>query len=483
MARTKGSFSLAGALEPLVAAPLDARSTVKTKADLTAAGSFQYTYIGMQTFVVEEKKRYTLIGADPTDIDNWREDGSGVDTTVYYPAGSVLFADLPALAADKVGAVYDIKDEFTTTADFLEGAGVEYPARTNVAIVNTGTEDTPVYKYDVSTGMLSGYQKEFQKTVLPTASEDLEGKIYQYVGASTATLTNGYYYQCTEDLENAGSYIWVEKSTQAGSNGALDAELTATKAVGGITSGTVFAQGTSFEQMWRDLLNPTEYPAFTDPSVTISGTGNKLLEVGATLATVITATFNRGTIAPAYGTSGYRAGAALDYALNGGSAQAGNTFNETVSESNKSFKVAVNYAEGEQPKDSVGNNYSTPLAAGSVESNELTWEFVNALWSNAAAIGTIAKEALVSKSAKQKVFTFPAATVANPEVFDVPASWTVTAVEVLNTLSNQYEDCSGEFTVTDVSHDDAGGNSTAYKRYTNNLGYAMDSRKIRIKWS
>ena len=63
------------------------------------------------------------------------------------------------------------------------------------------------------------------------------------------------------------------------------------------------------------------------------------------------------------------------------------------------------------------------------------------------------------------------------------ASWTVTAVEVFNTLSNTWETCASEFTITDVTHDNAAGTSVDYKRYTCNLGYAMATRQIRIKWS
>ena len=105
------------------------------------------------------------------------------------------------------------------------------------------------------------------------------------------------------------------------------------------------------------------------------------------------------------------------------------------------------------------------------------------MWANVANISTIAKQSLVSKSAKQKDFAFPAQTVANPEVFDVPASWTVTAVQVKNDLSGAYEDALSQFTVTDVTHDDAAGNSVAYKRYTFSLGYDTGARSVRLKWS
>lgn len=484
MARTKGSFSLAGTIEPLVAAPLDARATVKLKSDLTNAATFDYTYIGMQVFCEDELKRYTLIGADSTVASNWREDGTAADNAIFQYAGSTAFANLPEATAVRVGYVYNVTDAFTTTSDFIEGAGHSYPAGTDVAIVNNGDDQTPSYKYDVYTGNLEGYQTKMQVEQLPTASETEEGNIYQYVGESDQNYTNGYYYQCVEDESDPGTYIWVAKSTQADADDKLDANLTVTKTVGGINSGTTLSQGTSFEEIFRNMLNPVENPTFTSPSATISATGVKLLEKGATLETTITTTFNRGTITPAYGTSGYRSGAALDYALNGGSAQATGTFEQTVAETtNDTFQVTVNYAQGEQPKNSAGEDYSSPLAAGSVNSNTITYEFVNAMWSNVAAIGTIAKNALVSKSAGTHTFVFPAATVANPEVFDIPSSWTVSTIKVLNTLSNQWEDCAREFTATDTTHDDAAGTSTAYKRYTCNLGYAMGSRQIKITWT
>ncbi|MBQ9528192.1 MAG: hypothetical protein IJR68_11325 [Fretibacterium sp.] len=68
------------------------------------------------------------------------------------PAGSIAFADLPALAKANCNKIYNITDAFATTADFVEGAGKSYPAGTNVAIINVGTEQTPSYKYDTYTG-------------------------------------------------------------------------------------------------------------------------------------------------------------------------------------------------------------------------------------------------------------------------------------------------------------------------------------------
>lgn len=283
----------------------------------------------------------------------------------------------------------------------------------------------------------------------------------------------------TKKSDEDGDADWEDPA----GGGSLINSITAAVAVGGIEVGDEYAAGTAIEDILSDMLEPTLYPSFTAPSATLSATGTRLLETGATASVTFTVAFNRGTITPAYGTSGYRSGAAESYALNGGATQAENTFTETVSSANKNFTATVNYAAGEQPKDSKGNDYSTPLAAGSVNTNALSYEFVDALWANTADITTVAKLALVSKGAKLKEFNFPAQTVANPEVFDVPSSWTVTAVEVLNTLSNQWEDCSSEFTTSSTTHDDAAGTSVSYTRYTDNRGYAAASRKVRVKWS
>ena len=78
-------------------------------------------------------------------------------SSVYKPAGSSAFASLPTPAKAIEGNVYNVTDAFTTTAAFVEGAGKEYPAGTNVVVINTtGT----TYKFDVLAGMvdLSGYQ-------------------------------------------------------------------------------------------------------------------------------------------------------------------------------------------------------------------------------------------------------------------------------------------------------------------------------------
>ena len=81
-------------------------------------------------------------------------------SSVYKVKGSLAASGILAalLIAANEGNVYNISEAFTTTADFVEGAGKTHSAGTNVVIVNSGTSESPVYKFDVLAGDLSGLQ-------------------------------------------------------------------------------------------------------------------------------------------------------------------------------------------------------------------------------------------------------------------------------------------------------------------------------------
>lgn len=397
-------------------------------------------------------------------------------------------ADLTALAEKIQDDIAPVESGTTSSAAYAVGDllllnGTLYKAKTAIAIGDTFTVGTNIETTTLDSviqsgggGVLPGGTAGQLLVKQSSTDGDVAWKMVR------EEMTYAQYQALTAEQKNDGTIRFVPDAP-GGGGGSLETELTVSKSTGGIESGTVYAVGTSYDLLWHDLLDPVAYPTLTAPSASLTATGVKLLETGSTLSTTMTIAFNRGSISPAYGTSGYRSGAAIDYTLADGTPQSTNTFSVTVTSAKTSYQGSVSYAAGEQPKDSKGNNYSTPLAAGSVNTNTLSYEFVDALWANTSAITTVAKLALVSKSTKLKRFDFPAQTIANPEIFDVPASWTVTAVEVLNTLSNQWEDCSSEFTITDTTHNDASGTSVAYKRYTDNRGYNAGARAVRIKWS
>lgn len=66
-------------------------------------------------------------------------------SSVYVPAGSVVFEELPEANRENLGKVYNIINEFTTDNRFLEGEGIKTAAGTNVVIVSLGDG----YGYDL----------------------------------------------------------------------------------------------------------------------------------------------------------------------------------------------------------------------------------------------------------------------------------------------------------------------------------------------
>lgn len=92
--------------------------------------------------------------------------------SVYRPGGSCDFESLPELNAENMGLLVNVTNAFTTTDAFLDGAGISYPAGTNVAIVVSGEE----YKYDAMSGV-------FDPSGLAT-TEELNEALKAYVKTS-----------------------------------------------------------------------------------------------------------------------------------------------------------------------------------------------------------------------------------------------------------------------------------------------------------
>ena len=246
-----------------------------------------------------------------------------------------------------------------------------------------------------------------------------------------------------------------------GGDAVLSDDLTTAISVGGISSGVTYEAGTPLEDLWRDLLEPTLYPSFTAPSASITYGANTYYAVGATVSALsATVTLNRGAINPAYGTSGKRAGEATQYAIQ--TTGADTEYSDT-SASSGSFNVpaltratkgtikvkgTVSYAQGEQPKDSKGNNYDSPLPAGSV-SAEKTLNFIQPYYygvSNSATIADFTGLTANVTAKANKTFNFTTnnqymvfaydssygnlKTILDGNGFDVTGGWTKTTLTV-----------------------------------------------------
>ena len=98
-------------------------------------------------------------------------------STTYRAAGSVAFEALPTLAASEEGKVYNISNEFTTTENFVEGAGKKYPVGTNVVCIDVGTDE---YKWDV----LAGFIDTSTFVTDTDLTDELDTKVDKVAGSS-----------------------------------------------------------------------------------------------------------------------------------------------------------------------------------------------------------------------------------------------------------------------------------------------------------
>ena len=155
--------------------------------------------------------------------------------------------------------------------------------------------------------------------------------------------------------------------------------LSATEGLGKYKNGDVIIpplEGWTFTQLITDiaqkLLVPTLNPPFLTASLSVTG----VREVGENYTSVLTANFNRGQIIgkTVLGVweeatpQDFRAGVAISYELDNAGPQPLNSasVNRVLTLGTNTFNAKVNFAEGPQPVDSLGNNFNTPLPSGSL---------------------------------------------------------------------------------------------------------------------
>lgn len=364
---------------------------------------------------------------------------------------SIQTAVLPTASVDELGNIYQYTG--ADTATLAHGHFYEC------------TTDGTIYEW-IEIDVNDDENQIIQIDTLPSPVADIESRIYQFTGVTTSDYINGYFYQCIEDPDDAGTYIWVAKNVQAGGSGggSLEKAITAAIDVGGIEAGDEFAVGTSYDDMWDALLNPTLYPTFTEPSASLTYSANTYYEVGTSIAaTTATISLNRGEITPAYGTSGYRSGSATDYAIATSGADTEYSDSSASSASSESFALpaltraskgtivltaTISYAAGEQPKDSKGGDYQSPLPAGSVTASK-TINFIQPYYYGKSATPTVSDFTELTKNVTAKgnktfsfttdnehmVFAYDSSygnlkNIVDPNGFDVTSGWTKSTLTV-----------------------------------------------------
>ena len=613
MARQKGSANVAASLEILAEAPLDARTVVVNKSDLTAQGSFPYAYVGMIVSVKSEGKLYMLTAMDTTSSSNWKEIGAGgggggsidVDdamsltsenpvqnkvitqalndkqatilSSIMTIGGSpkatvedalnglndekqdnltfdstpnasstnpvtsggiynalagkqnVLLASVMTIGGTTVdtieGAIHELNDEkvnktevgtangvaeldalgkvpasqlpsfvddviegyyktdsdefyeddqyttlipaesgkiyvdLTTNATYRWGGSVYVRVPDGVTLGETSTtayrgdrgkvaydfsqtpyDLTPAMNGTASAGNSDAWargdhihpsdttkQDIMQFVTLPSPTEAIVGKIYQYIGATSAEYTNGYFYECKET--STGVYEWQPKAVQpgGGGSGTLGQAITASVDVGGIDKGTVFPYGTNYDEMWLNLIDPSVKPTIINPSVTVPEIDFENFHpiAEAIPSQTVHVVYDPGAIMLGDTKQADRAGAATEYRIEIEYFEFGKSMSTTVfdqinatgtftiptlaGKGNYWWFVTVYTEPGVQPKDSRGNDYGKPYTSTSITIDPKL-RFINPYYygvSDAATISSVSglTQDVTAKENKEYAFT------------------------------------------------------------------------------
>lgn len=276
-----------------------------------------------------------------------------------------------------------------------------------------------------------------------------------------------------------------------------DKTLAMPNAVGGIAKGTTISalEGKTYDEMFDDLLFPTVNPTFTAPSASIAWKNySSTQEVGANGPT--SANFTTGYSAGQItlnGTKQANRGGAQDTAnsfIYVGSDAENKTLPEKVTLGSTSFKYRAAYAQGPQPKNNKGGDYSTPLAAGYVDSSAISVNGTYPWFASTVGVtadAPVAKQALVAWNATAGAmytgdagFTLEASGTV-PQVIKVPNSRTISNMEMYDTGAEKWKAVSLSVWATSTETIAINGTNVTYTVYT----YNSDARgqvKLRIKF-
>ncbi len=231
--------------------------------------------------------------------------------------------------------------------------------------------------------------------------------------------------------------------------------------VGGVPVGTSIHDSDLLADLVKQMLVTTYYPTFTAPTASLTYSADTNVEVKSTIAAKTgTVGYNAGAITLQGVKQNNRGGAATKYYLStsgadteySSSSTSSGTFNvSALTRSTKgsiTITAKVDYAQGPQPKDSNGDDYSTPLAAGSVTATK-TINFIQAFFYGKSASTTVSNFTGLTKSVTTKgnktfkfttnnehmVFAYDSSygnltSILDPNSFEVISGWTKSTLTV-----------------------------------------------------
>lgn len=335
MARQIGTLPLQGNIEADINAPLDARLLVNTKAELTVAANYPSAYIGMMVYVKDEGKFYVLKNSDTTQDSSWEEFTAG-------DSGKAFVAEYNVTTAQEILAYIDASNEPYAPVMLKRGSELY------TALLVLKQADNKVYVRVIGT---------------------VSGKYYFF----NYTITDAVWSLSTVEIGGGGGTMGYDYNTNI--------------EVGGIEKGSAISKDESISDFLKRMLVTTYCPTYVAPSATLTYAGNTLMKVGSAINPMTgTVAFNPGAIMLEGTKQANRAGNATSFTLKTTGAntdfdETNTTGNFAVTEMKRSskgnivFTATVNHEAGPQPKDSDGNDYESPLAAGTVTTSK-TIEFI-----------------------------------------------------------------------------------------------------------
>lgn len=258
-------------------------------------------------------------------------------------------------------------------------------------------------------------------------------------------------------------------------------------AVGALTDPSQI-EGRTAEEVLLMMLFGIVNPTLIDPSISIELNNVSNFVIGREYALQGTVTFDRGKIAPAYGTSGFRAGLPTSFTV------AGNNFTttETICNFEIIFKpterenilhYSVNYQQGEQPVNSLGGAFGSPLAAGTL-TGSISLDAVYAIYDATGA--EISATWFEDESGAGYLATFASESSGVRQSFAISNDLTVVGVKGFDTMIQQWVWLGSEdaeyslafFDTTDITGESL-GETTHYTLYTYNH-MLVGERELRI---
>ena len=217
-------------------------------------------------------------------------------------------------------------------------------------------------------------------------------------------------------------------------------ELTGFSPLGHLTDPTQI-EGKTAEELLLMMLYGVSAPKFTNPSLEVELNNMNSLIRGEENIVSGTIKFNRGSIVPAYGTSGYRAGAAISYKV------LDTEYNSTVTEFPFEVTITpttdtvdlvfeVQHAEGEQPKNSIGADVDAPYPAGKIQ----VVKTVSANYPLYTASGALLEHSVFEdETGKGYIALFASEGSGEKQSFVLPISIEVIGIQAFNTMTQSWD--------------------------------------------